>query len=256
MFKSKQLKQDWNKDLPKYWYDESPLKTHFFNAMSITFPKGETMFVDIVKVYSQHITDPRIKENCVEFVKQEYWHTFAHKQFNRWISNQGLPVNSIEEHLDKKIQLIRKSPKVVWLGFTAGIEHVTTVLATHVLTYPGFIEKMHPHFKELWLWHSKEEVEHQAVTLEIWNELNIPRKNLRLIMTIAAIITVYCMLYYTYLLLKHDKQLWKWRTVKDAMSLFFSPKDGLIKSLWHWFRCWKPNFLPNPVEYQHLTANK
>lgn len=256
MFKSKQLRQDWNKDLPRYWYDGSPFKTHFFNSMSLTFPEGETLFVDSVKHYSQYIRDPRLKEECTEFIKQEHWHTFAHKQFNHWLVKQDLPVDVIDADLHKRFQRIRKSPPLIWFAGTISLEHITTVLAVHFLSHPELIEKMHPHFQEIWVWHATEEVEHQAVTLKIWAGLKISRKNLRLMMTTVAIQTALVLFYYTYLLLKKDKQLWKWRTVKDAVHLFFNPKNGLIKVLGHWVECWKPNFVPDPSKYQHLIANK
>ena len=61
MFKEQPLKQDWEQELPKYYFDNSPVKTHFLNALSITFPHGERFFIDSVKNYKDRIDDEEIK---------------------------------------------------------------------------------------------------------------------------------------------------------------------------------------------------
>ncbi|MBM4204256.1 MAG: metal-dependent hydrolase [Gammaproteobacteria bacterium] len=43
---------------PKYWFGGLPFETHFFNALSTTFPEGERFFIQSVRIHSGTIGDP------------------------------------------------------------------------------------------------------------------------------------------------------------------------------------------------------
>ncbi|MFY7950309.1 MAG: metal-dependent hydrolase, partial [Gemmatimonas sp.] len=44
-----------------------------------------------------------------------------------------------------------------WLAVTAATEHLTAILAEHLLTHPQQLEGAEPRLRDLWLWHSSEE---------------------------------------------------------------------------------------------------
>ena len=58
MFQSHLLKQNWDKSLPRNWNDDSPFKTHFLNALSITLPECEKFFIETVRHHTKAIDDP------------------------------------------------------------------------------------------------------------------------------------------------------------------------------------------------------
>ena len=42
-------------DIPKYWLDNDPFKTRFFDAMSLLFPEGEKFFIACVRDYRDQL---------------------------------------------------------------------------------------------------------------------------------------------------------------------------------------------------------
>jgi len=228
MFTSYQLRQDWNQELPYYWCDNSPFKSHLFNAMSITFPDGEKFYVQSVKAFKDQITDPALLEEIDTFSKQEYFHSYAHKQYNNWLDRQGLPAEELRQDVVKIIDWANsKLTAETRLAVTVCQEHVTVILAVNGLTHRSFYRRMHPHFEHVWRWHNIEEVEHKSTSMLVWQAIGGKPNKLHRIMILATIVFWYTVLKFAVKMLHQDKQLWSWRTVKDAWDLLFS-KNGML----------------------------
>ena len=245
MFKEQPLKQDWTQELPKYYFDNSPCKTHFLNALSITFPHGERFFIDSVKNYQDRITDAEQQQAISTFVKQENWHRYAHQQYNLWLTMQGLPAEYLEELALKKIEYIKtKISRRGQLASTVSLEHITAIFAEHLLTHPELLDSMHPHFRQLWTWHAIEEIEHKNVAMDTINAVG--GSKLRLSMILTTINFAWDITRNTIVLLQADNQLWKWRTAKDAVGLLFNSKNGFVTKLFSpWLGFMRKNFHPS-----------
>ena len=50
-------------DVPKYWWDNDPLKTLLLGALSASFPAGERFFIDSVRHFQDQISDPELKKS-------------------------------------------------------------------------------------------------------------------------------------------------------------------------------------------------
>jgi hypothetical protein len=222
------LKQDWGQSLPKIWVEDSPVSTHFFNALSISFPLGEKFFVDSVKQFKDQITDPALLEDVNIFVKQEHWHSFGHKQYNNWLLEQGYPINSSLLLYEKVINYFKKSrsPKGR-LNITISLEHITANLGNYILTSPELLDKMHPQFRQLWTWHSTEEIEHKDVAANLMKHIG-GRPVTKTYQTITSIIFWTVVIKDMCVLLNKDKELYKLKTIKDAWAFFFG-KNGYFK---------------------------
>lgn len=254
MFQSHLLTQDWNQPLPKYWNDNSPFKTHFLNALSLTLPECEKFFIETVIDYAKGIEDPRLVCNIKEFVKQESHHRHAHKKYNDWLYyDLGLPVNKLQNKTNFMWDQVRnKIDRRSHLALTICVEHITVVYASVFMNHPEILEKMHPQFEQIWRWHALEELEHKAVAMDVWysTENNNFYKNLAMLFVLPMY------MWYvgknTIVLLHADNQLWKWSTWKDMIMFLFNQKTGLItKSLIPWMDFFKSDFHPN--DQNHLA---
>src|SRR3546814_19688484 len=58
-------------DVPRWWFDNDPFKTRFFDAMSLLFPEGEKFFIACVRDYRDDITDPQLRAQVKDFMYQE-----------------------------------------------------------------------------------------------------------------------------------------------------------------------------------------
>jgi len=246
-FKPKPLKLNWNQELPKYYFDNSPFKTHLFNAISIMFRHGEPFFIDSVKNYQNIISDSKQLEDIDNFIKQESGHSVTHKNYDAWLISQGLPVEYLENiHLNNLKRVKKLLGTKGCLITTAVFEHVTAIAAEYILLNPELMEKMHPYFREIWIHHSIEEIEHKSVAMDILNIIGVNKFRRIASSLFWGILFITAVLRSTIVLLYADKQLWKWRTIKDAASLLFNYRNGIITSLFlPWIRCLKMNFHPN-----------
>lgn len=254
MFQAQLLNQSWDKSFPKYWNDNSPFKSHFLNALSITLPDCEKFFIDTIIPYSKKVTDPQTLAEVKEFVKQESHHRHAHKKYNNWLKDQGLPVDQLQ-HSQNRMWLIANKhiSQSNRLALTICVEHITVVYASVFLENRKILQDMHPHFEEIWRWHALEEIEHKAVAMNIWNtyEKNNLRKNL--VMMIVLPTYMWYVGKNTLVFLYFDKQLFKWQTLKDGFHFFFNKDTGLLrKSLIPWFEFMKKDFHPNDQDHSNI----
>src|SRR3546814_7738157 len=58
-------------DVPRWWFDNDPFKTRFFDAMSLLFPEGEKFFIACVRDYRDDITDTQLRAQVKDFMYQE-----------------------------------------------------------------------------------------------------------------------------------------------------------------------------------------
>src|SRR6478735_3996734 len=75
-----------NLQLPKLWYENNPVKTHFFNALSTLFPQGENYFIWSIKNFADQARSEPLKKQIEDFITQEKNHAALHKAYNRCLS--------------------------------------------------------------------------------------------------------------------------------------------------------------------------
>lgn len=161
--------------VPRYWFGNDPVLTHFLNALSISFPDGEQFFVDSVRHFRAVVKDEQRQQEISGFIGQEAMHSLEHKSFNAMLAAQGY------EFLAQKGAAVarylcnegrkRFSPRSQ-LAFTAGLEHITAILANAVLSRTDLLEQMDPSVRALWLWHAIEETEHKAVAFDLYQDID------------------------------------------------------------------------------------
>jgi uncharacterized protein len=247
MFTSQPLRLDWTQDLPKYWNDNSPFKTHYLNALSVAFTEGERFFIDSIKPYKNQINNPQQLKEFDEFVKQENWHRFVHSQYNNWVDTTGIPAKKAEQRMDNFWHRMRlRWSQRACLAATVCIEHITATNAELMLKLRTTFRKMHPHFEQVWRWHAIEEIEHKSVAIDIYNATVKSVWLRRLAMIVVLAYYTYHMSYNLISFLRSDKQLWRWQTLKDGWTMLFDKHNGVIRCsapyMWDFMRAdWHPN---------------
>lgn len=152
---------------PRWWHGGNPYATAFYNALSITFPKGEAFFVDSVRAFREGAS-PRLAEDISNFVTQEAMHSREHVAFNNRAADAGYRIDELEAAVQERIDLVSEKPRIVSLAATMALEHFTAILAHQLLADPRHLEGADEATAELWRWHASEEIEHKGVAFDTW----------------------------------------------------------------------------------------
>jgi len=70
----------------RYWFNNDPVLTPFFNALQATFPEGERFFIESardvrVRVGEANFPAP-LAQDLKSFIHPEAWHGEAHDEWN------------------------------------------------------------------------------------------------------------------------------------------------------------------------------
>lgn len=150
---------------PRWWMGGDPVATAFYNVLSISFPQGESFFVESVRRFRDE-APPALKEQIAAFVKQEVLHTREHVAFNRQVAQAGYDTRQMEERLRERVDISRARHPVVQLAITMALEHFTAILAHALLADPRHLADAPPGVRRLWQWHAMEEIEHKGVAYD------------------------------------------------------------------------------------------
>jgi uncharacterized protein len=151
----------------RWWNGGDPVATAFYNALSATFPKGETFFVDSVRNFREGLP-ARLAGEVQAFIKQEAMHSREHSAFNARAQDAGYDLKPLEALADERIDRARSRPPIVGLAVTMALEHFTAIFAHELLRDPRHLEDADPASRELWQWHAIEELEHKGVAYDVW----------------------------------------------------------------------------------------
>ena len=165
---------DLSAEMPRYWYDGDPARTHFMNALSSTFPAGEGFFVRSVQHFRNQIDDSALRERIRGFAGQEGVHSREHQGHVDILVAQGYPgFLRFSWFADRELRFFNRFAPLYSLALTAALEHVTAIMARQALSDPDYwASPMPPDMARLWQWHAIEEAEHKAVAFDVFEEVS------------------------------------------------------------------------------------
>ena len=152
---------------PRWWLNNSPYETALYNALSATFPKGETYFIESIRAFL-HAADDKLAGEIRAFTTQEVIHSREHVAFNRRAVEAGYDLATLERRVDERLAVIRAQPPIAALAATMVAEHFTAILAHQLLADPAHLASAEPSAAALWRWHAAEEIEHKGVAYDTW----------------------------------------------------------------------------------------
>jgi predicted metal-dependent hydrolase len=151
----------------RWWLGGDPIASALYNALSVTFPKGEAYFVESVRAFRDG-APPRLAAEIKAFTTQEVMHSREHVQFNRRAVDAGYNIAKLEQRVEERLAISRARPPIVNLAATMALEHFTAILAHELLKDPRHLGGADPESAALWRWHSIEEIEHKGVAYDTW----------------------------------------------------------------------------------------
>jgi len=153
----------------KAWLGGDPVGTAVFNALSLTFPEGEKLFIDAVRAH-RHLLSGQLLEEANAFIAQEAIHTREHIGLNKLLDRGHYPVEAIEAEIKKRTDFNRGQGPIAMLSVTIALEHFTAMMADWFLSDRTLLSSTDPEIARLWEWHAMEETEHKAVAFDVYLE--------------------------------------------------------------------------------------
>ena len=221
-----------------YWFNNSPVMTHYYNALSILFPAWEEVFARVAECRKKDVFDPALLTRMDEFIAQELAHGKAHTKHN---SRHKL-LDETNAQIEIAQVALRRPQAKVWLAAMVSIEHIAAGISRNFL-------KTHGHKDgsgfALFRWHSVEELKHKSLALDVWNHLGYDTATLHAVAKNNFVYVWRFVLGYTLTNLRKENQLWRLRTVLDGTKLLGS----LMFYVWvPYLQIFRKEFHPNHVD--------
>ncbi|MEH6714676.1 metal-dependent hydrolase [Parasphingorhabdus flavimaris] len=238
------------------WIGGDPYASAFFNCLSAIFPKGEALFIEVLKKYRDR-TPPKLQGEIRSFIQQEATHSREHHFFNQHLASCDLDISRLEESISNVVSYIRAQPEIIHLVATMCIEHITAILAAEVIANPRHFEHADEEQRKLWLWHSSEEVEHKGVAYDTWLHITRdwnPLKRWYVRSAFMAKISLGFTINRTrgvIDLLRQDGITGFRAWIGLAHYALVGPAP-LRRTIWPWLQFFKPGFHPWDIDDRHL----
>jgi hypothetical protein len=245
--KSREFDVDLSGDIPRYWNNNDPIKTHFLNSFSVVLPEFEKFFIAAVFRARAKINDKKMQEDIKNFCTQEGAHARIHRKYNQLLSNQGYAnIWKYEKYLGEFLGYMQKRLSLnALLAITAGGEHITSFMGHDFLAHPEkWSRNSHATMNAIWRWHAIEEIEHKAVCYDTFEYL-CGKRWLRIMALI--LINVPTVIFVTLIqisLLKKDGLLLQPKTWKNYFLFMFGAQGFMWSVCREYLKYFQKDFHP------------
>lgn len=243
--------------LPRYWNGGRPFATHFFDALSSTFPDGEASFVRSVQHYRGRIEDPELARAVQAFVGQEAQHRKQHGAHLDLLLGQGYSGLAKRNRITRaSLRLFERHAPRAALASTASLEHLTAILARRLLgDSERWCGEMDPRMAALWRWHALEEAEHKAVAFDVLAAV-APGYGRRVMALVGNSLGLAIeVLDRTVYMLWKDGLLFRRETWREGWD-FLLGRDGFLRGLGADYRAWfRRDFHPDDEDDRPLIEH-
>ena len=152
----------------RWWLGNDPIATAWHNALSASFPAGETFFIETVRRFRDAVP-ASLAAQIDDFVRQEAYHTREHVAFNRQVTGAGYDIAAIETRIADSLVQARTTHPVAQLLVTVSLEHFTAIFAHAMLARGGRqFDGASAETRAMWHWHAIEEIEHKGVAFDTY----------------------------------------------------------------------------------------
>ena len=240
----------------RWWLDGDPIATAFYNALSLTFPRGEAFFVESVKAF-RDVAPEKLQKEIRAFVKQEITHTREHVALNRRVEKDGYDVKFIDDHVREALELTKGRPAIANLAVTMILEHFTAMLAHQFIANPRHFANADKGIADLWRWHSLEEIEHKGVAYDTWlyatrDWSRWKRWKVKSLLMLVITRNFWTNRYIDTLDLLAQDGLTGWRTKAKLLNFMLFAPGVVGRIIVPWIKFFLPGFHPWNEDDRHL----
>jgi predicted metal-dependent hydrolase len=242
----------------RHWLGGDPVGTAVFNALSLTFPDGERMFMDAVRHFRSGVSG-KLADDVRGFIAQEAIHSREHRQLNQFIDRGHYPVDEVEAAIRDRIAIIRERGPMPMLLATIALEHFTAMMADVHAGNLELFDGVAPEIERLWRWHAMEETEHKAVAFDVfiyatrdWPPLT---RYLRRVLSMAAITIMFTTNIAAYAARLLEADGYSGKDARKAVKAYLWRKPGIFTRGWKTYFAWyRPGFHPWDHDNRALIA--
>lgn len=174
----RKLSLDLSDGFDRHWHGGDGFRTAYYNALSMSFPLGEQLFINSVQDCAPLLPEPtteqdvNLRAQIKDFCAQEATHRHVHAQYNAQLAQHGLH-NHVEERIAKRDAYVKTHgiKPIHRLAVTAAYEHYTAVFASILLANPQTMAGADAQMRKIWMWHAMEESEHKAVAYDVYQAI-------------------------------------------------------------------------------------
>lgn len=240
----------------RWWLNNDPIATAFYNALSLTFPRGEAFFIESVKAF-RDVTPEKLQKEIRAFVKQEIIHTREHVALNRRVEEAGYDTSAIEKRVIESLEMTKGRPAIANLGATMILEHFTAIMAQQFIANPQHFAKADKETADLWRWHALEEIEHKGVAYDTWlyatkDWSRWQRWKVKSLLMLVITRNFWTNRYTDTLDLLAQDGFTGWRTKRKLLSFLLFTPGVARKIIVPWIKFFLPGFHPWNEDDRHL----
>jgi predicted metal-dependent hydrolase len=240
--------------VPRYFYGGNATATIFFAMLSAFFPPGERYFMESVRPFRNRVKDESLRAAVSGFMGQEAIHGREHDRLNEMLAERGFDMKAPDRFVKIGLAFLEKLPASTRLAATTFMEHFTALLAEQLLEDEEFRKQADPEMIKIWQWHALEELEHKAVTYDVYQIVGNSRIE-RVAAAMASMLMVLPMMGVTWVwMLAKDGQLGNIPDNLKGLNVLFGPKgfvSGILVRLPEFIR---PRFHPDDHDTKELES--
>ena len=157
-------------DLNPVWVPDDPVRSHFFNGLSLTMPYLEPYLIRAALRARDCLEDPGLLEDIAGFNRQEANHYKCHRRYNELLKSRGYPeIAVLEESMTADYERLESRSLRTQLAYSAGFESMTNGFTHWLITKRAkLFGNADPHVSSFWLMHMIEETEHKTVAFDTY----------------------------------------------------------------------------------------
>lgn len=232
-------------NVPKYWMNNDPWSTHWWNALLAAVPDGERWVMQCVRKNLVKLSDEKVRKAGIDFIKQEHYHAREHDIMNQAVMAHGVPVDQVEAAFKRIRTFLQKIlSEDMQLSTMAAAEHFTGTISAVFVENPEIFKDFDPALGAMIAWHMIEETEHKSVSFDVYQDAvgSYPKRIAGMVLMTGIFVAI--SEYQRLVLVAKDGHLFNWRSAIKGLKFQFT-KPGFMRLLVkHYLPYYSPNFHP------------